>query len=175
MIYQDPRTSTPGQGLMLWVKSVYGDESDTAWEQLAKHTVTVTKGWWEAYSMFLKGDADYVLSYNTSPAYHVVTENKLQYRAVEFSEGHVAQIEVAAITKTSTNKPLAQTFLTFLISPEAQTIIATNNWMLPVIDGLTLPDVFADLITPKRVGFTPQEVAEKREFWVREWRSAATR
>lgn len=175
VIYQDPRTSTPGQGLMLWVKRVYGDQSDAAWEQLSQHTVTVTKGWWEAYSMFLKGDADYVLSYNTSPAYHVVTENKTQYKAAEFSEGHVAQIEVAAITKASTNKPLAKTFLTFLISPEAQTIIATNNWMLPVIDGLTLPAVFAELIKPKRIGFTPQEVADQREFWVREWRSAATR
>ena len=175
VIYQDPRTSTPGQGLMLWVKRVYGSQSDAAWEHLAQHTVTVTKGWWEAYSMFLKGDADYVLSYNTSPAYHVVTENKSQYKAAEFSEGHVAQIEVAAITNASTRKPLAKTFLTFLISPEAQTIIATNNWMLPVIDGLSLPAVFAELITPKRIGFSPQEVAEKREFWVREWRSAATR
>ncbi|UZE96272.1 thiamine ABC transporter substrate binding subunit [Alkalimarinus alittae] len=175
VIYQDPRTSTPGQGLMLWVKRVYGDQSDTAWEQLAKHTVTVTKGWWEAYSMFLKGDADYVLSYNTSPAYHVVTENKTQYKAAEFSEGHVAQIEVAAITQASKNTPLAKAFLTFLISPEAQTIIATNNWMLPVVDGLTLPAVFAELITPKRIGFTPKEVAEQRQFWVREWRSAATR
>lgn len=175
VIYQDPRTSTPGQGLMLWVKRIYGDQSDAAWEQLATHTVTVTKGWWEAYSMFLKGDADYVLSYNTSPAYHVVTENKTQYKAAEFSEGHVAQIEVAAITKTTNNKALATSFLAFLISPEAQTIIATNNWMLPVIDGLSLPAVFSELITPKRVGFTPQEVADMREFWVREWRSAATR
>ena len=175
VIYQDPRTSTPGQGLMLWVKRVYGDQSNAAWEQFAQHTVTVTKGWWEAYSMFLKGDADYVLSYNTSPAYHVVTENKTHYKAAEFSEGLVAQIEVAAITKSSTNQSLAKAFLTFLISPEAQTIIATNNWMLPVIDGLTLPAVFGDLITPKRIGFTPQEVAKQREFWVREWRSAATR
>ncbi len=175
VIYQDPRTSTPGQGLMLWVKRIYGEQSDAAWEKLSQHTVTVTKGWWEAYSMFLKGDADYVLSYNTSPAYHVVTENKSQYKAAEFSEGHVAQIEVAAITKASTRKPLAKTFLMFLISPEAQRIIATNNWMLPVIDGLTLPAVFAELITPKRIGFTPQEVADNRAFWVREWRSAATR
>lgn len=175
VIYQDPRTSTPGQGLMLWVKRIYGDQSNAAWEQLAQQTVTVTKGWWEAYSMFLKGDADYVLSYNTSPAYHVVTENKSQYKAAEFSEGHVAQIEVAAITKASKNTPLAKRFLTFLISPEAQTIIATNNWMLPVIDGLTLPPVFSELIKPKRIGFTSKEVAEMREFWVREWRSAATR
>ncbi len=47
VIYQDPRTSTPGQGLMLWMKSVYGDEAPAAWAQLAKKTVTVTKGWSE--------------------------------------------------------------------------------------------------------------------------------
>ncbi len=55
VIYQDPRTSTPGQGLLLWMKSVYGDDSSTAWQQLSKKTVTVTKGWSEAYSMFLEG------------------------------------------------------------------------------------------------------------------------
>lgn len=43
VIYQDPRTSTPGQGLMLWMKSVYGDDVSDAWQQLAKKTVTVTK------------------------------------------------------------------------------------------------------------------------------------
>lgn len=48
VIYQDPRTSTPGQGLLLWMKSVYGDDSSAAWQQLAKKTVTVTKGWSEA-------------------------------------------------------------------------------------------------------------------------------
>ncbi|WP_250655897.1 thiamine ABC transporter substrate binding subunit [Alkalimarinus coralli] len=175
VIYQDPRTSTPGQGLMLWVKSVYGDQANKAWGQLATHTVTVTKGWWEAYSMFLKGDADYVLSYNTSPAYHVVTENKSQYKAAAFSEGHVAQIEVAAITKTSPNKALAQQLLAFLISPQAQTIIATNNWMLPVIDGVELPDVFSQLIMPERIGFSSTQVAKQRKKWLKEWRSSATR
>lgn len=70
VIYQDPRTSTPGQGLMLWMKSVYGDNTTDAWKQLAKKTVTVTKGWSEAYSMFLEGESDLVLSYTTSPAYH---------------------------------------------------------------------------------------------------------
>ena len=62
VIYQDPRTSTPGQGMMTWMKSVYGADVSQAWQQLSGHTVTVTKGWWEAYSMFLEGDADYVLS-----------------------------------------------------------------------------------------------------------------
>ena len=72
VIYQDPRTSTPGQGLMLWMKSVYGDKAPEAWATLAKKTVTVTKGWSEAYGMFLDGEADMVLSYTTSPAYHLI-------------------------------------------------------------------------------------------------------
>ncbi|WP_432470988.1 thiamine ABC transporter substrate binding subunit [Amphritea sp. HPY] len=175
IIYQDPRTSTPGQGLMLWVKSVYGEQADLAWQQLAPHTLTVTKGWWEAYSLFLKGDADYVLSYNTSPAYHVVAEGKDQYRAALFSEGHIAQIEVAAITRVSKNPELARDFLAFLVSADAQAIIPTSNWMLPVIDSVALPEVFNQLIAPERIGFTPTEVAQQRRNWIREWRSETSR
>ncbi|TXH71019.1 MAG: thiamine ABC transporter substrate binding subunit [Thiothrix sp.] len=175
VIYQDPRTSTPGQGLMLWMKAVYGDQAASAWQQLAKHTVTVTKGWWEAYSMFLEGGADYVLSYNTSPAYHVLSDKKEQYKAAAFSEGHVAQVELAAVLKSSQQPELAKQFLSFLISPEAQSIIPVTNWMLPVIDGIELPPIFSQLIQPQRIGFTPAEVAEKRAEWVREWRSAAAK
>jgi len=85
LVYQDPRTSTPGQGLMLWMKWVYADKVDNAWKMLAKKTVTVTKGWSEAYNMFLKGEADMVLSYTTSPAYHIIAEQKNQYVAANFS------------------------------------------------------------------------------------------
>ena len=173
VLYQDPRTSTPGQGLMMWMKAVYGDKADQAWQQLASHTVTVTKGWWEAYSMFLQGNADYVLSYSTSPAYHIVAEGKQQYKAARFSEGHVAQVEVAALTTTSDNPTLARKFLSFLTSPEAQAIIPVTNWMLPVTDGAELPEAFNQLIVPTRIGFTPQEVAAKRKQWLREWRNAA--
>ena len=88
VIYQDPRTSTPGQGLMLWMKSVYGDDATQAWKQLAKKTVTVTKGWSEAYSMFLEGESDLVLSYTTSPAYHLIAENDAKFAAADFAEGH---------------------------------------------------------------------------------------
>ncbi|VDZ84828.1 Thiamine-binding periplasmic protein precursor [Kluyvera intermedia] len=45
VIYQDPRTSTPGLGLLLWMQKVYGDKAPEAWQKLAAKTVTVTKGW----------------------------------------------------------------------------------------------------------------------------------
>ena len=37
IIYEDPRTSTPGQGLLLWVKQVYGEKRLPRGEQLAKN------------------------------------------------------------------------------------------------------------------------------------------
>ncbi len=174
VIYQDPRTSTPGQGLMTWMKAVYGDQSTQQWQQLAQHTVTVTKGWWEAYSMFLEGGSDYVLSYATSPAYHAVAEGHEHYQAALFSEGHVTQIEVAGITNNSKNPELARDFLEFLTSAEAQKIIPVTNWMLPVIDGVELPQAFSKLIQPKTIGFTPKEISQQRKAWLREWRSAAS-
>lgn len=175
VIYQDPRTSTPGQGLMLWVKTVYGDESEQAWKQLAKHTVTVTKGWWEAYSMFLEGGSDYVLSYTTSPAYHVISEEKTQYKAAPFKEGHVAQVEVAALLKSSKKQTLGKQFLAFLTSEEAQKILPVTNWMLPVKEGIELPEIFAQLVQPERIGFSSEEIAENRKAWLKEWRSAASK
>lgn len=174
IIYQDPRTSTPGQGLMTWIKAVYGEQSADKWQQLAKHTVTVTKGWWEAYSMFLEGGSDYVLSYTTSPAYHAVVEGHEYYKAALFNEGHVPQIEVAAISQNSQNPILAKEFLQFLTSPEAQKIIPVTNWMLPVIDDVELPAAFSQLIQPKAIGFTPKEISQNRKQWLREWRRAAS-
>tara|TARA_R110001583_G_scaffold16561_19_gene67953 strand:- start:14350 stop:15390 length:1041 start_codon:yes stop_codon:yes gene_type:complete len=172
VIYQDPRTSTPGQGLMLWMKSVYGDNVTEAWKKLAKNTVTVTKGWSEAYNMFLKGEADMVLSYTTSPAYHIIAENKTQYVAADFAEGHYAQVEVAVKVKSSKNEKLADEFMTFILSDEFQSVIATGNWMYPVTD-VALPKEFELLTMPnKSLSFSAEKISENRKMWIREWQNA---
>lgn len=175
IIYQDPRTSTPGLGLAHWVRAVFGDGAPAAWRKLAANTVTVTSGWQEAYTLFLNGEADYVLSYTTSPAYHVVAENVDHYRAAAFAEGHVAQVEVAAMSAHTRNPQLASRFLAFLVSPAAQEVIPVTNWMLPVRDDVALPPVFATLVKPQRIGFGPGEIAARRADWVKEWRGAVSR
>lgn len=175
VLYQDPRTSTPGQGLMVWMRSVFGDGAAAAWGRLAGHTVTVTKGWWEAYEMFLNGEADYVLSYSTSPAYHEVAEGVSKYRAARFDEGHVAQVEVGAVTRHAAEPELARRFLAFMVSPEAQAIVPVTNWMLPVRGDVELPEAFGGLIEPARIGFSPVEIRDRRDGWLREWRTAAAR
>jgi thiamine transport system substrate-binding protein len=63
VVLQDPRTSAPGLGFLLWMQTVYGDRAGEAWEQLKPRIVTFTKGWSEAYGLFMKGEADMVMSY----------------------------------------------------------------------------------------------------------------
>ncbi|HBC3389577.1 TPA: thiamine ABC transporter substrate binding subunit [Vibrio parahaemolyticus] len=174
VIYQDPRTSTPGQGLMLWMKSIYGDDVTQAWQKLASKTVTVTKGWSEAYSMFLNGESDLVLSYTTSPAYHLISENDSKFATANFAEGHYMQVEVAAKVKGSKNSELADQFMDFILSDEFQSAMPTGNWMYPVTD-VELPKGFETLSVPsKSLSFSADEVAKMRKSWIREWQSALT-
>lgn len=175
IIYEDPRTSTPGLGLLLWMKSVYGDNASDAWQKLAKKTVTVTKGWSEAYGLFLKGEGDMVLSYTTSPAYHLIEEKKDQYAAANFSEGHYLQVEVAGQLKSSKQPALAAQFMQFMLEKPFQETIPTGNWMYPAMK-TALPAGFDTLPVPqKTLTFSPQDVAQKRSQWISEWQRAVSR
>jgi thiamine transport system substrate-binding protein len=173
LVIEDPRTSTPGLGMLIWVKAVYGDKAPEAWAKLRKRILTVTPGWSEAYGLFTKGEAQMVLSYTTSPAYHMIAEKTDRYQAADFSEGHPIQVELAAMTKTE-NADLARQFLKFMISPAFQDIIPENNWMMPV--GKTsapLNPVFDKLVHPRITLTIPAaEVAKNRKAWIDEWLAA---
>ncbi len=177
ILVQDPRTSTPGLGLLLWVKKIYGDQADEAWAKLSKRIVTVSKGWSEAYGLFLKNEADMVLSYTTSPAYHIIAEQDQRFAAASFSEGHYQQIEVAGLVRSSQQKKLAREFLEFMLSERFQEIIPTTNWMYPAALAHTnLPREFLQLIDPSpALLFDDKLVAAQRKQWVDEWLEVMSR
>jgi thiamine transport system substrate-binding protein len=177
ILIQDPRTSTPGLGLMLWVRAVYGDDAPAAWQALSRKIVTVTKSWSEAYGLFLDGEAPMVLSYTTSPAYHMVVDGETRYRAAAFEEGHYLQIEVAAMVKAAREPALARQFLAFMLTPGFQAAIPTGNWMFPVI-GLEegLPEAFDTLVKPETsLQFDPDELRQAQKAWQEEWLGAMIR
>jgi thiamine transport system substrate-binding protein len=177
IILQDPRSSTPGLGFLLWMKSVYGDKAAEAWKKLERRILTVTPGWSEAYALFTKGEAPMVLSYTTSPAYHVIAENSERYKAASFAEGHYLQVEVAGLIEASPEKELARKFLAFMMGPGFQDQIPTGNWMFPA--GQTsgpLPPAFDALVKPsKTLLFPPEEVEKNRRAWIDEWLNATSR
>lgn len=176
VIIQDPRSSTPGLGLVQWVEAAYGAEAPAIWEDLADNLVTVTPGWTEAYGLFLEGEADLVLSYTTSPAYHLIAEGDASKLALPFEEGHYLQVEVAAQVVGSDQQDLARDFLLFLLSDEAQGAIPTTNWMYPAVSPAAgLPEGFEGL-RPGRTLFLDPEAAEAaRVPAIEAWREALSR
>lgn len=177
VVIQDPRSSTPGLGLLLWVKKVYGDEAEAYWERLAPRIVTVTKGWSEAYSMFLDGEAMMALSYSTSPAYHAIAEEDPSKAAAAFEEGHYMQIEVAAKLASTDQPALADRFMAFVLEDGFQGVIPTGNWMYPAkIPAEGLPEAFAAPVDPATALFyAPEEAQAARDAALAEWLEALSK
>ncbi|MBX3529369.1 MAG: thiamine ABC transporter substrate binding subunit [Rhizobiaceae bacterium] len=177
LVIMDPRTSTPGLGLLLWVKAIYGDKAAEAWGKLKGRVLTVTPGWSEGYGLLTSGETPMVLSYTTSPAYHMIAERSDRYRAARFEEGHYIQVEVAGVTTKGAANPLAARFMAFMVSPGFQDAIPETNWMFPA--GQTtepLNPVFQDMIRPdKPLEIDPAAVAANRKAWIDEWLAAMSR
>ncbi len=163
LVWQDPRSSASGLALLLWVDQVFGDQAGAVWQSLAKRTVTVTAGWSESYGMFTAGEADMVLSYTTSPAYHIVAEEDLSKSAAIFDEGHYFMAEVAGVLANAAEPELARDFMAYILSSEFQELIAYANWSYPsALPQSDWPEVMRDLPLPATALFLDEKQAEAR-------------
>ncbi len=174
IVIQDPRTSTPGLGLLTWMKALYGDKAGDEWKKLNKKIISVTKGWTDAYyNFFMAGEADIVLSYTTSPAAHIMFEERYDILATTFEEGNYITIEFAGILNNSQNKDLANKFLNFMLSKEFQSVIPSTNIMYPVTNIKDLPEAFDKLDVPNFIQMDPKEINKNKEKWIDEWLNAS--
>ena len=173
IVIQDPRTSTPGLGLLTWMKALYGDNAQTKWSQLNKKIIAVTKGWTDAYyNFFMAGEADIVLSYSTSPAAHIMFEENYDISASTFKEGNYISVEFAGILNSSKNKKIANQFLDFMISDDFQKVIPSTNIMYPVTD-VDLPEAFNKLEIPNVLQLDPKDINDNKDVWINEWLNAS--
>ena len=173
IVIQDPRTSTPGLGLLTWMKILYGENAQENWSKLNKKIISVTKGWTDAYyNFFMSGEADIVLSYSTSPAAHIMFEENYDISASIFKEGNYLSVEFAGILKSSKNKKVANIFLDFMLSDEFQKVLPSTNIMYPVTN-IKLPDAFNELEKPKALQLNPKEINDYKDEWINEWLNAS--
>lgn len=174
IVIQDPRTSTPGLGLLTWIKSIYGEDAQSEWKKLNKKIVTVTKGWTDSYyNIFLAGEADMVLSYTTSPAAHIMFEENYDYTAINFDEGNYVTVEFAGVLKSSKNLELANKFINFMLSESFQSVLPSTNIMYPATKVNNLPEAYKSLKIPKALQINPVEIRENKEAWIEEWLNAS--
>ena len=176
VVIQDPHVSTTGLGLLMWVEAAFGDDAPAVWEALADRPGTmVVPRWADAYHpVFRAGEADAVLSYATSPAYHVIVEGEDGPRAAAFDEGHYIRVEVAGLVDGAAEPELARDFLAFMFTDGFQSVIPTTRWLYPVVTPAAgLPDAFDTLIDPEvALLFPDAEAAERREAALARWRAA---
>jgi thiamine transport system substrate-binding protein len=173
IVIQDPRTSTPGLGLLTWMKALYADKAHSNWSKLNKKIIAVTKGWTDAYyNFFMSGEADIVLSYTSSPAAHIMFENNYDISASTFEEGNYISVEFAGILKSSKNKEMANNFLNFMISDDFQSVIPSTNIMYPVTN-IDLPDAYNELDIPKPLQLEPKNIYDNKKEWIKEWLNAS--
>ena len=173
IVIQDPRTSTPGLGLLTWMKALYGDSAQNKWSQLNKKIIAVTKGWTDAYyNFFMAGEADIVLSYSTSPAAHIMFEENYDISASTFKEGNYISVEFAGILNSSKNKQMANKFLDFMISDDFQKVIPGTNIMYPVTN-VEMPEAFNKLEIPKLLQLDPKDINDNKDAWINEWLNAS--
>ena len=173
IVIQDPRTSTPGLGLLTWMKALYGDDAQSNWSKLNKKIISVTKGWTDAYyNFFMAGEADIVLSYTSSPAAHIMFEENYDISSSAFAEGNYISVEFAGILKSSKNKEMANIFLNFMLSDDFQSVIPSTNIMYPVTN-IKLPDAYEGLEIPKPLQLKPKDINDNKEKWIDEWLNAS--
>ncbi len=149
LIFIDPRTSSPGYGLLIWTLSIYGDRGfEQFWNSLKNNILFSPPSWNEAYSAFLAGEAPIVLSYATSPAYHIENEKTTRYKAFIPEEGGFREIGFAGIIKGSKNMYLAKKFIEYMLTEDFQKHIPEKQWTMPVIDNIELPASYASMPVP---------------------------
>ncbi|MEO9650145.1 MAG: thiamine ABC transporter substrate binding subunit [Roseobacter sp.] len=174
IVIQDPRTSISGLALVLWVQAVYGDTSDEVWSKLAPKILTVTKDWSASYGLFTDGEADMVLSYTTSPAYHMFAEEDFTKKAAIFPEGHYFMVETVGKIAQTEQPELADAFMAYVMSRDFQAMIPTANWSLPsALPQSDWPEGWSELPLPEKVLFYSEaEASELQVEAIETWRAA---
>tara|TARA_B100000614_G_scaffold167093_1_gene148840 strand:- start:9 stop:1055 length:1047 start_codon:yes stop_codon:yes gene_type:complete len=171
IVLMNPATSSPGRNFLLLTIAQFGEDGYLDyWEQLKPNILTITAGWSEGYGLYTQGEAPIVLSYETSPAYHIAYEDTTRYQNLILDGSGYAQIEVMGILADAPNAENARRVVDFVLSPEFQQEIALGQFMYPVREDVELPDAFTQLDRPSESVFLDTDRVDSNfERWLSDW------
>jgi thiamine transport system substrate-binding protein len=171
IILENPLTSSPGQIFLLTTIALYGEPGYLDyWRKLKPNLLTITAGWDEAYGMYTDDKAPIVLSYTTSPVYHLLNDHTEKYQALILDRAAYVQIEGIGIVKNAPNPKAAQQLVEYLLSLELQKLIPKSQFMYPVRTDVVLPNSYRIAGKVKNVLNLPQaKVNANLQRWLAEW------
>jgi thiamine transport system substrate-binding protein len=148
-IVQDPRASSPGMLFFLFADSTLVRVKD-----MKNQWATLAPSWDSSYKMFMAHDASMVWSYLTSLAYHASKGELDQYGYFDFKEGLPLQIEGMAVLNRVgnpyTTNPCLQKWVSFMLNPATQAKLVAKQYMMPVVQNVTLPKFFENVPALKK-------------------------
>jgi thiamine transport system substrate-binding protein len=171
IIVENPLTSSPGQAFVLATVALFGEDGYLDyWRGLKDNRVFVAPGWDEAYGMFTNGERPIVLSYGTSPVYHLLYENTERYKALVLDDAAYAQIEGVGIVAGSRKEKYGEMLVEYILSREFQEKLPVNQYMYPAVADANLPESFRVAAQVSYLlNLHPEKVANNLQKWLNDW------
>lgn len=173
LIVQNAQTAATGRAFLLWTVHNRGEENYLDyWEQLVNNGTQILGSWDDAYSAWEEGEAPMVVSYSTDQVYANRYDQDLSKHQISFLDGQgYANPEGMAKFADAENPDLAEAFMDFMLSAEAQGEIAMRNVQFPATDWAELSEEFEEYakVPDEPVTFTYDELQGNVDQWVDAW------
>ena len=192
--FPSPVSSSPGRGFMLATLDYFNWSQDMAefkswWSSMVQNDLILTSGWTESYETHYSGgygvwneghigDAHITVSYCHSPGVEAFYgENWTNSASLNLAKTSFFQVEYAAAIDGG-NFDYAQQFIEYLLSPDVNSKMPTENLMYSVLAGEDLPDTFSyrhhSLIPDAPSSISGDEIRDNMDTWLEEWNKAVT-
>jgi thiamine transport system substrate-binding protein len=187
LVVENPATSSPGLAFLLATIGVFGEEGYLDyWKGLVANDLLVVNDWETAYYTEFsgssgKGPRPIVVSYNSSPAFEVIyAETPMDEpptAAVVADDTCFRQIEFVGILKGTQNRDLAEKWVDFMLSTTFQEDMPLQMFVFPVNPQAKLDEAFVKFlaIPTKTAQLPPDQIAARREQWLKDWTEAVLR
>ena len=187
LVVENPASSSPGLAFLLTTIGNYGDPGYLDyWKKLVQNDVLVVDGWETAYNTEFSGAAGkgarpLVVSYSSSPAFEVIYAQppveQPSTAAIVGPKTCFRQIEFVGILKGNQNRPMAEKWVDFMLSKTFQEDVPMQMFVFPVNPQAKLAEAFTKFLQqPQETAqVNPQDIAAKREGWLKAWTEAVLR
>ncbi|MFD1513113.1 thiamine ABC transporter substrate-binding protein [Halomarina rubra] len=173
LLAQNAQSSATGRAFMLHTVKAKGEDGYLDyWQQLQDNDVRILGNWSDSYTAYENGEAPMVVSYSTDQVYaHQAGADLSRHQVGFLNDQAYAQPEGVARFADSEQQELAQAFVEFLLTPEAQGEIAQRNVQYPATTNAELPEEFSKYtFEPEEpVTFTYEELKGNVDEWVDQW------
>jgi thiamine transport system substrate-binding protein len=173
LIVQNAKTAATGRAFLLWtVKTLGEDQYLDYWKQLESNGLEILGSWDDAYSAWENGEAPMVVSYSTDQVYaHRYDQDMSKHQVGFLDDQGYANPEGMAKFADTDRPEVAEAFMDFMLSKQAQGEIAVRNVQFPATDWADLPAEFEKYakVPEDPVTFTYEELQGNLDGWVDSW------